>query len=59
MKVELEMYIAEEDESVVMKNISEITKHAKDLGFKLGEIEFKNERHHKHDKEDKKHRHDD
>lgn len=55
MKVELEMYIDEEDESVVMKSVSEITKHAKELGFKLDEIELKNEEHHKHGKEDKKH----
>lgn len=59
MKVELEMYIDEEDESVVMKSVSEITKHAKELGFKLGELEFKNEKHDKHAKEEKKHHHDD
>jgi hypothetical protein len=59
MKVELEMYISEEDESVVMKNISEITKHAKELGFKLGEIEFKNDKPNKHSGEDKKNHHDD
>jgi hypothetical protein len=42
MKVELEMYINENDESVVMSKVSEITKHVKELGFKIGELEFKN-----------------
>jgi hypothetical protein len=45
MEVELEMYIGEEDESAVMKKVSELTKHAKELGFKIGEIELKNRDH--------------
>ncbi|AIC17215.1 hypothetical protein [Nitrososphaera viennensis] len=52
MKVELEMYIDEEDESIVLKNVSEITKHAKELGFKLGELEFKNREYDKREKKE-------
>lgn len=59
MKVELEMYIDENDESVVMEKVSELTKYAKEMGFKLGELEFKNkDEHNEHDRkreEDKKH----
>ncbi|AIF85271.1 hypothetical protein NTE_03242 [Candidatus Nitrososphaera evergladensis SR1] len=66
MKVELEMYINEDDESAVMNKVSEITKHVKELGFKIGELEFKNkeegeDNHHRYKgkekgKEDKKRR---
>lgn len=58
MKVELEMYIDEDDETVVMAKVSELTKHAKGIGFKLGELEFKNkEGYEKNRKKDKKHHH--
>jgi|Tabmets5t2r1_1033131.scaffolds.fasta_scaffold00571_9 hypothetical protein len=59
MEVELEMYISEKDESAVMKKVSELTKYAKEMGFKIGEIELKNKDHdHKEKrKEDKKHHH--
>lgn len=59
MEIELEMYIGEKDESAVMKKVSELTKHAKELGFKIGEIELKNKNHDYKEKrkEDKKHRH--
>jgi hypothetical protein len=61
MKIKLEMYIDEDDESVLMKKVSELTKHAKEMGFKLAELEFKNrEQHNEHDskrKENKKHHH--
>jgi hypothetical protein len=36
------VYIDECDESVVLNKISEITKHTKELGSKIGEFEFKN-----------------
>jgi hypothetical protein len=56
------MYIDEKDESAVMKKVSELTKHAKELGFKIGEIELKNKdydgyKNKEKRKEDKKHRH--
>jgi hypothetical protein len=59
MEVELEMYIGEKDESAVMKKVSELTKYAKEMGFKIDEIELKNKDHdHKEKrKEDKKHHH--
>lgn len=43
MKVELELLIDDEDESAVMKKVSELTGHAKTLGFKVDEIEIKRE----------------
>ena len=45
MKVEIEMYIDEEDETIVMQKVSSLTKQAKDAGFKIGEIELKGSRH--------------
>jgi hypothetical protein len=54
MDVEIEMYIDEDDETLVMQKVSSLTKQAKGAGFKIGEIEFKRSRH--KDKEDK-HRH--
>jgi hypothetical protein len=30
------MYIDEDDESIVMEKVSEIIKHAKELGFEIG-----------------------
>lgn len=59
MEVELEMYIGEKDESAVMKKVSELTKYAKEIGFKIGEIKLKNKDydHKEKRKEDKKHHH--
>jgi hypothetical protein len=53
MKVEIELYTAEKDESIVMQKISTLTKQAKELGFSIGELEFKHPKHHK-EKEDNK-----
>jgi hypothetical protein len=60
MNVEIEMYIDEDDESLVMQKVSSLTKQAKDAGFKIGEIEFKHSRHKEnedkhHNKHDNKH----
>jgi hypothetical protein len=41
MKVEIEMYIDEDDETIVMQKVSPIIKQTKESGFKIGEIEFK------------------
>ncbi|HKU50780.1 MAG TPA: hypothetical protein VJP79_12590 [Nitrososphaera sp.] len=41
MKVELELSTGEEDESAVMDKISEITRYAKERGFRVDEIEIK------------------
>ena len=40
----MEMYIEEDDETLVMQKVSSLTKQAKDAGFKIGEIEFKRSR---------------
>jgi hypothetical protein len=53
MEVEIEMYIDEDDETLVMQKVSSLTKQAKDAGFKIGEIEFKRSRH--KENEDKHH----
>jgi hypothetical protein len=53
MNVEIEMYIDEDDETVVMQKVSSLTKQAKDAGFKIGEIEFKRSMH--KENEDKHH----
>ena len=45
MKVEIEMYIDEDDETIVMQKVSSLTKQAKQEGFKIGEIEFKGSKH--------------
>jgi hypothetical protein len=45
MKVEIEMYTDESDESIVMEKISSLTKQAKEAGFRIGEIELKASRH--------------
>ncbi len=59
MKVEIEMYIDEDDETIVMQKVSSLTKQAKQEGFKIGEIEFKGskykyneDRYYKHDNKD-------
>jgi hypothetical protein len=48
MKVEIEMCIDEDDESVVMEKLSSLTKHAKEAGFKIDEIEVKGPKHKEH-----------
>ena len=48
MKVEIEMYIDEDDETIVMQKVSSLTKQAKE-GFKIGEIEFKGSKHREHE----------
>jgi hypothetical protein len=53
MKVEIEMYTDESDESIVMEKISSLTKQAKEVGFKIGEIELKASQH--KENEDKHH----
>jgi hypothetical protein len=45
MKVEIELYIKEEDETVVMEKVSSLTKQAKQEGFKIDEIELKGSKH--------------
>jgi hypothetical protein len=45
MKVEIELYIEEDDEAVVMRKISSLTKQAKEEGFKINEIELKGSKH--------------
>ena len=60
MKVELEMYIDEDDETIVMQKISSLTKQAKDAGFKIDEIEFKGSRRKENeDKHSNKHHNED
>ena len=49
----MEMYIEEDDETLVMQKVSSLTKQAKDAGFKIGEIEFKRSR--RKQNEDKHH----
>jgi hypothetical protein len=53
VKVQIEMYIDEEDESIVMQKLSLLTKQAKEQGFNIGEIELKRSRH----KDDNEHKH--
>jgi hypothetical protein len=53
MKVEIEMYIDEDDETIVMEKVSSLTKQAKETDFKIGKIEFKGSKH--RDKEDNSH----
>ena len=60
MDVEIEMYIDEDDETLVMEKVSSLTKQAKDAGFKIGEIELKRSKHkEKKDKHHNKHHNDD
>ena len=49
MKIEIEMYSDEEDELAVIEKASTMIKQAKQLGFEIGELEFKS---HKHEKEE-------
>jgi len=60
MKVEIEMYIDEDDETIVMQKVSPLIKQAKEAGFKIGEIEFKCSKHKEHeDKHHNKHHNED
>jgi hypothetical protein len=45
MKIEIELYIEEQDETVVMEKVSSLTRQAKQEGFKIDEIELKASRH--------------
>ena len=45
MKIEIELYIEEQDETVVMEKVSSLTRQAKQEGFKIDEIELKGSRH--------------
>jgi hypothetical protein len=55
MKVEIKMYNDEDDETIVMQKVSALIKQAKEVGFKIGEIEFKGSKHKEHeDKHDNK-----
>ena len=49
MKVEIEMCIDEDDETIVMQKVSSLTKQAKEVGFKTDEIEFKGSKHKQHE----------
>jgi hypothetical protein len=53
MRVEIEMYIDGDDETIVVQKVSPIIKQTKEAGFKIGEIEFKGSKHKEH--EDKHH----
>lgn len=57
MKVQIEIYIDEDDESIVMQKLSLLTKHAKEAGFKIGEIELKSSRHNNNKNNRYKHQH--
>ena len=46
------MYLDGLDESAIMEKVSVITKHAKDLGFRIGEIEVKTDKHEKEEEEE-------
>lgn len=52
MKVELEMYMEEDDETKVMEKVSILTKHATELGFRINEVELKSGRHDKEEEEE-------
>jgi hypothetical protein len=55
MKVELEMYTEEGDESKVMEKVSLLTKHATELGFRINEVELKSGKHEKEKEEEEEH----
>jgi transaldolase len=56
---EIEMYIDEDDETIVMQKVSSLTKQAKEVGFKIGEIEFKGPKHREQDRHYNKHHNED
>lgn len=45
MKIEIEMYTDEDDETIVMQKVSSLTKQAKEVGFRIAEIELKGPKH--------------
>jgi hypothetical protein len=55
MKVELEMYTEEGDESKVMEKVSLLTKHATELGFRINEVELKSGKHENEEEEEEEH----
>ena len=55
MKVELEMYTEEGDESKVMEKVSILTKHATELGFRINEVELKSGKQEKEEEEEEEH----
>lgn len=54
MKVELEMYLEEDDESKAMDKISVLTERAKELGFKINEVELKSGKHEEEEVEEER-----
>jgi hypothetical protein len=57
VKVQIEIHIDEDDESIVMQKVSLLTKQAKEAGFNIGEIEFKRSRHNDNKNNCHKHQH--
>jgi len=57
VKVQIEFYIDEDDESIVMQKLSLLTKHAKEAGFNIGEIELKRSRYNDNKNNRYKHQH--
>ena len=57
MKVQIEIHIDEDDESIVMQKVSLLTKQAKEAGFNIDEIEFKRSRHNDNKNNSHKHQH--
>ena len=44
MKVELELFTDDEDESAVMDKVSEVARYAKQQGFRIDEIELERDK---------------
>jgi hypothetical protein len=60
MKVEIEMYMDEDDETIVMQKVSPLITQVKEAGFKIGEIGFKGSKHKEHvDKHHNEHHNED
>ena len=57
MKFEIEIYIDEDDETIVLQNVSSLTNKAKEEGFKIGEIELKGSKHKENEDNYYKHKH--
>jgi hypothetical protein len=57
VKVQIEIHIDEDDESIVMQKVSLLTKQAKEAGFSIGEIEFKRSKHNDNKNYNHKHQH--
>ena len=49
MKVELEMYIDEDQESIVMEKVLVLTKRAEELGFRIVETEVEGGKYEEHE----------